>query len=84
VNFALLSEDAADSKAVNVGSTDNIEILTLAEKIRDRIAPDTDLEFTDRHDADVEHTRADTAKTAELLGYEPSHTIREGVDAFIE
>ncbi len=83
-NVTLLSEDGADGEAVNIGSTDNIEILTLAEEIRDQIAPEPELEFADRHDADAEHTHADTSKANELLGYEPSHTIREGVAEFIE
>ena len=83
-NVTLLSEDGADGEAVNVGSTDNIEILTLAEEICDQLAPDLEIEFADRHDADAEHTHADTAKAAELLGYEPTYTIREGVEAFVE
>jgi UDP-glucose 4-epimerase len=83
-NVTLLSEDGADGEAVNVGSTDNIEILTLAEEIRDQLAPALEIEFADRHDADAEHTHADTAKAAELLGYEPTYTIREGVEAFVE
>jgi UDP-glucose 4-epimerase len=83
-NVTLLSEDGADGEAVNVGSTDNIEILTLAEEIRDHLAPDLEIEFADRHDADAEHTHADTSKAAELLGYEPTYTIREGVEAFVE
>ena len=36
----------------------------------------------DRHSA--EHTHADTAKINELHGYEPTHTIREGVGTFVE
>ncbi|MEF8783169.1 MAG: GDP-mannose 4,6-dehydratase [Haloarculaceae archaeon] len=83
-NVRLLSEDAADGEAVNIGSTDNIEILTLAEEIRDQLAPDLEIEFADRHDADAEHTHADTSRAAELLGYEPTYTIREGVAAFVE
>ena len=83
-NVTLLSEDSADGEAVNIGSTDNIEILTLAEETRDQIAPELELEFAERHDADAEHTHADTGKANELLGYEPTHTIREGVGEFIE
>jgi UDP-glucose 4-epimerase len=83
-NRALLSTDAADGEAVNVGSTDNIEIRALAAEIRDMLAPHLDLVHDERHDADAEHTHADTAKAAELLGYEPTHTIREGVSAFVE
>jgi len=83
-NKALLETDAADGEAVNIGSTDNIEILTLAEEIRDLLAPELELEYDERHAADSEHTHADTSKAAELLGYEPTHTIREGVEAFVE
>jgi len=83
-NVTLLHEDTADGEAVNIGSTDNIEILTLAEEIRDQLAPDLEIEFTERHDADAEHTHADSSKASELLGYEPSLTIREGVTEFVE
>ncbi len=83
-NVELLDEDAADGQAVNIGSTDNIEILTLAEEVRDQLAPDLEIEFAERHDADAEHTHADTSRAEELLGYEPTYTIREGVEAFIE
>ncbi|WP_254840513.1 GDP-mannose 4,6-dehydratase [Natronomonas marina] len=83
-NRTLLSSDAADGEAVNVGSTDNIEIRTLAREIRDQLAPDLDIEFAERYDADAEHTHADTTKAEELLDYAPDHTIREGVAEFVE
>jgi UDP-glucose 4-epimerase len=83
-NRTLLSTDTADGEAVNIGSTDNIEIRTLAEEIRDQLAPDLRLEYAERYDADAEHTHADTSKAEDLLTYDPSHTIREGVTKFIE
>jgi len=83
-NRTLLDTDAADGQALNIGSTDNIEIKTLAEEIRNQLAPDLDLVYEDRHDADAEHTHADISRAQELLGYESSHTIREGVGKFIE
>jgi len=83
-NRTLLGSDAADGEAVNIGSTDNIAIRTLAEEIREQLAPELALEFADRYDADAEHTHADTTKARELLGYDPAYTIREGVAAFIE
>jgi UDP-glucose 4-epimerase len=82
-NRTLLDTDAADGEAVNIGSTDNIEIRTLAAEIRDQLAPDLELAFAERYDADAEHTHADTTKAQELLGYSPDHTIREGVEKFI-
>jgi UDP-glucose 4-epimerase len=83
-NEALLETDAADGEVLNVGSTGNIEIIELAETIRDAIDPGLDIEFGERHDADAEHTHSDVSKAQELLGYEPSTSIREGVEAFIE
>jgi len=83
-NVELLDNDAADGEAMNVGSTDNIEIKTLAEEIRDQLAPDLELVYEERHDADAEHTHAGTDKAEELIGYEPTHTIREGVSEFID
>jgi len=82
-NVTLLETDAADGEALNVGSTDNIAIRTLATEIRDMLAPDLELEYDERHDADAEHTHADISKAADLLSYEPTHTIREGVEEFV-
>jgi len=83
-NRTLLETDAADGEVLNIGSTDNIEIRTLAAEVRDQLAPDLELEFAERHDADADHTHADTSKAHDLLGYEPTHTIREGVGKFVE
>lgn len=82
-NVKLLTEDGADGEAINIGSTDNIEIRTLARLVRDEFDLDIDLTYDDRHDADAEHTHADTIKAEKLIGYEPTYTIREGVQAFI-
>ena len=83
-NRTLLGTDAADGEVVNVGSTDNIDIATLAEVVRDAIAPALEMEYSDRSAADAEHTHADVTKARELLGYAPSVDIREGVGTFIE
>ena len=83
-NRQLLHDDSADGEIMNIGSTDNIDILTLAEVVRDEIDPDLDIEFTDARDADAEHTHADISKANDLIGYEPSRDIRQGVREFIE
>jgi UDP-glucose 4-epimerase len=82
-NRTLLGTDTADGEAVNVGSTDTIEIRALAAEIRDQLAPGRELVYAERYDADAEHTHADTTKAEELLGYDPEYTIREGVSAFV-
>jgi len=83
-NRTLLAADEADGEALNVGSTDNIEIRELAEVIRDQLAPDLELVFEDAREADAEHTHADVTKARELIGYEPSTDIRTGVGRFVE
>lgn len=82
-NQKLLTDDSADGEIMNIGSTDNIDILTLAKTIRDKIDPTLDIEFADRHDSDAEQTHANISKANELIGYEPSRDIREGVKEFI-
>jgi UDP-glucose 4-epimerase len=83
-NVSLLSTDAADGEELNIGSTDTIEIETLARAIRDQLAPDLEIEYDERHDADVEHTHANITKARDCIGYEPSIPIRRGVEQFIE
>ncbi|MGB9960654.1 SDR family NAD(P)-dependent oxidoreductase [Halobacterium sp. MBLA0001] len=82
-NRKLLTDDSSDGEIMNIGSTDNIDILTLAKAVRDEIDPTLEIEFADRHDSDAEHTHADISKANELIGYEPSRDIREGVKEFI-
>ena len=69
---------------MNIGSTDNIDITTLAEVVRDEIDPTLDIRYTEARDGDAEHTHADISKATRLIGYEPSRDIREGVGEFID
>jgi UDP-glucose 4-epimerase len=82
-NRRLLTDDSADGGVMNIGSTDNIDILTLAEKVRDTIDPSIGIEFDERHDADAEHTHADISRATNTIGYEPTRSISEGVQEFI-
>lgn len=82
-NAALLETSAADGEVLNIGSTSNIEIIELAKHVRDAVDQELAIEFGERNDADAEHTHADVSKARELIGYEPSTSIREGVEAFI-
>ena len=82
-NEVLLSEDSVDGETLNIGSSDNIDILTLAQEVRDQLAPALEIEYGNRYDADADHTHADISKAEVLLDYDPEHTIREGVEKFI-
>ena len=83
-NERLLETNAADGEIMNIGSTDNIDIKTLAMVIRDEIAPDLELVYADRFEADANHTHANISKANNLIDYEPTHTIREGVAKFTD
>ena len=83
-NRTLLESDAADGDVLNIGSSDNISIQGLAETVRDQLAPELKIEYESAWEADAEHTHASVAKAGEVIGYEPSRTITEGVGEFIE
>jgi UDP-glucose 4-epimerase len=83
-NLALLETDAADGETVNVGSTDNISINELAEHVIAETGANVEPVYESAKEADARHTHADISKARELLGYEPSTDIREGVSEFIE
>ena len=74
----MLESGKADGEVVNIGSSDNIEIWTLAMEVHGRLAPELELEYAEHYDADSEHTYADVSKASRLLGYSPEHTIRAG------
>ncbi len=82
-NHSLLTDDSADSETMNIGSTDNIDIATLAEVVRDEIDPGLNIEYTEAREGDAEHTHADISKATRLIGYEPTRDICEGVREFI-
>jgi len=83
-NRSLLETDAADGETMNVGSNDNISIRELAEYVVDETGADVDIVHEEAKDADARHTHADAAKAGELIDYEPSTDIREGVAKFID
>ncbi|ALG81795.1 NAD-dependent epimerase/dehydratase family protein [Halanaeroarchaeum sulfurireducens] len=82
-NAALLGTSRADGTVLNIGSTGNIQIIELAKHVRDAVDEELGIEFGERNDADAEHTHADVSKARESIGYEPSTSIRAGVEAFI-
>ena len=84
VSEQLLTDGSADGEILNIGSTDNIDIQTLAEVVREEIDPSLDIVYDDPREGDAEHTHADVSKAADLLGYEPTVTVREGVQQFID
>jgi len=84
INEQLIVDDNADCEILNVGSTDTIDILTLAEAIRDEIDPHLGIESDEARDGEAKHTHADISKANELLDYEPTVGIRDGIRRLID
>ena len=83
-NLTLLETDAADGEVLNVGSTGTITIRELAEHVIAETGADVELVYDDAREADARHTHADVSKARDLIDYEPSTSIREGVSRFVD
>jgi UDP-glucose 4-epimerase len=83
-NESLIETDDADGEVLNIGSADTITIERLANKIRNHIDPSLDIVYDEPREGDAEHTHADISKARDLLGYEPTTSIEEGVKKFID
>lgn len=69
----------AVGRAYNVGTGSSVSIHELAALIRDATGSDADIVHTDPRDGDVERSRADLSRSRELLGYEPTVSLSEGI-----
>lgn len=83
-NRTLMTSSEADGEVLNIGSSDNISIEQLANTICDAFNQPRSLQYDDRYKGDAEHTHADISKANNLIGYEPSVSIEEGVQKFID
>jgi len=83
-NLALLESDVVDGETLNIGSTDNLTIESLAEFVIDETGTDVEPVFDSEQAGDARHTHADVSKARETIGYEPNIEIREGVSSFID
>lgn len=83
-NLELLENGVADGQTVNIGSTENITLIELAELVIAERGFEGEPVYTSAKEAEGKHTQADVSKAGRLLGYEPRTCIREGVSQFID
>lgn len=74
----------AVGEAYNVGTGESVTIRELAELIQDITDTDSDIVHTDARTGDIEHSKADISKAKADLGYEPTVSLREGLEQTIE
>ncbi|WP_049925910.1 NAD-dependent epimerase/dehydratase family protein [Halopiger goleimassiliensis] len=70
--------------AYNVGSGESISIRELAELVREVTDSDSDIVHVDGRTGDIEHSEADISKARDGLEYEPTVSIREGLERTVE
>jgi UDP-glucose 4-epimerase len=82
-NLNAATTDAV-GEAYNVGTGESVTIRELAELIQDITDTDSDIVHTDARTGDIEHSKADISKAKADLGYEPTVSLREGLEQTIE
>ena len=74
----------AVGEAYNIGTGESITIRELAELIQDITDTDSDIVHTEARAGDIEHSEANISKARERLDYEPTVSIREGLERTVE
>lgn len=83
----LLGNDAAWGRVFNIGVEDEITILDLAHRVRERTGADVPIELIPYQEAygsgfeDMERRQPDTTRIRTLTGWSPSYTLDEIIDA---
>jgi nucleoside-diphosphate-sugar epimerase len=72
-------------KVINVATGDRITLNQLLTELKDLLGkPDVKVEFREPRIGDVRHSLADITRARELLGYEPTVGLREGLERTIK
>jgi UDP-glucose 4-epimerase len=88
--MGLLADDRAWGEPFNIGSEDEITILGLARKVKERLGSPSPIEIISYDAAygegfeDMERRQPDTAKIRGLIGWRPEHTLDQIIDATAE
>ena len=81
----LAAENVTDATPVNAGISDYISINQVARTVFDRLGWEPDeVEYLTDKPVGVRHRAADTTRAEELLGWEPRHTLQDGIDRTVD
>jgi UDP-glucose 4-epimerase len=83
-NLNLLKTKSADGEALNIGGGKRVTLNQLYGYLNEEIGVDIQPIYTDEIKGDAKHTLSNVDKARELIGYEPSTTIREGIGHFVK
>ena len=86
----LMDTDGAVGTVMNLGSDEEISINALAERVRDRVAPEVAVTHTPYDEAyadgfeDLQRRVPDVSRVRDLIGFKPTKTLDEIIDAVAE
>lgn len=84
-NLLALETDAADYKAVNIGTGIPTSVSRVAELLAAGLGKDLEPEFVGKYrEGDIRHCVADISRARALLGFEPAVTLEQGVPELLE
>ena len=88
--MSLMATEAAWGRVFNIGAEDEITIVDLARRVRDRLESTSDIQLIPYDEAygpgfeDMERRQPDTTRIRELVGWAPRHSLDEIIDATAE
>lgn len=81
--IASLDNDKSDGKIINLGSGEATSVIEIAELLKRFYGSNSDIKVTgDFRIGDIAHNFADVSKAVELLGFEPTVSLKEGLSDF--
>jgi dTDP-L-rhamnose 4-epimerase len=79
-----MDNNVSDNKIYNVGTGIGMSILSVTEKLRNLINPNSNIKITDYHrDGDIIHAKGNIEKITNELGWEPSYDLDYGLGEFV-
>ena len=70
-------------EAFNVGTGRSVTIAELAELVREATGSSSEIVHTEPRPGDIDRSRADVSKAGELLGFEASTPVEEGIRSLV-
>lgn len=84
-NLKAATSASGVGQVINVATGDRITLNRLLSELKDLIGTsDIEVDFRESRVGDVRHSLADTTRARELLGYEPTIGLREGLKRTID
>jgi len=83
-NLLVMQSDKSDGKAINIGSGEPVTIREIAAELERALGVHAPLEITGKYRAgDIRHCFADISAATQLLSYQPSVPLKQGIEELV-